>query len=98
MLRSQDLCPSPSECPDVLNSDPFAGPDALPCSECPLTRLQEYLVSPAGQLISLVVDLDMAIQAGITVTLSEVTYLEFLILRVLNEERNKYQTEQMKKK
>lgn len=98
MLRSQDLCPSPSECPEVLNLDPEAGPNALPCSGCPATELDEYLASPPGRLISQVIDLDFALQAGVTLTLKDFTYVDFLLLRILHEERQKYQTEQMKKK
>ena len=97
MLRQQELCPGPSECPEVLNVDPEAGRDALPCSECPASRLDEYLASPHGRMISLVIDLDSAIQVGIDVTLKDLSYLDLLLLRILNEERGKYQVEQMKR-
>lgn len=80
----------------MLNLDPEPGPDALPCSECPRSLLDEYLASPRGQMISRVVDLDFAIQAGLSVTLRDIDYLDFLLLRILNEERNKYTNEQMK--
>jgi hypothetical protein len=98
MLRNRDLCPGPSECPEVLNEDPYAKWDAPPCLACPLTLLREYLASPGGLLINLVVDLDYAIQSGIKVPLGEITYPEFLLLRQLTEERNKFEAEELKKR
>jgi hypothetical protein len=98
MLREKALCPSPPECPEVLMEDPLAGPEALPCTGCPQTLLQEYLASPGGQLISTVIDLDFAIQAGIQVSLDQIPYPEFLLLRQLAEERNKHQEEELQKR
>jgi len=60
--------------------------------------LNEYLGSPCGQMISSAIDLDFALQAGLTVTLRDLSYLDFLLLRILGEERQRYQTEQMKKR
>jgi len=77
--------------------EPLAGPDALPCPFCPEQCLSDYLESPGGRLISVVLDLDYAIQAGIAVRLDEISYLEFLLLRQLTEERNKFETEQIQK-
>src|SRR4051812_26942570 len=97
MLRSRDLCPTASECPEALNADQSEGLNVEPCFECPAIRLEEYLASPRGQMISLAIDLDFAVQSGISVTLADMSYLDFLLLRILNEERNKYQIEEMKK-
>lgn len=98
MLRQKELCPSPPECPYVLMEEPEAGPDALPCTQCPALLLREYLQSPAGRMISAVIDLDFALQAGITVTLSQIPYPAFLLLRQLADERAQYETEQIKKR
>jgi hypothetical protein len=98
MLRSEQLCPGPGECPEVLMMDPMAGADALPCPECPRTLLAEYLASPGGRLISVVIDLDFALQAGMSVDLGQVPYPEFLLLRQLIEERDKFQIEEMEKR
>ena len=97
MLRQKDLCPTPPQCPYVLMEDPGAGSDALPCAECPALLLREYLASPAGSLLQVVIDLDFAIQAGVSVSLGQIQYPEFLLLRMLVEERDAYQVEEMKK-
>jgi hypothetical protein len=68
----------------------------LPCEGCPEQALATFLASPGGMLINLVCDLDFALQAGVTIKRSEISYPEFLVLRQLVEERNKYEQEQIK--
>lgn len=80
----------------MLNLYPFADQNAPRCEECPLEQLEKYQASPAGQLISQTIDLDFALQSGVTVTLADITYPEFLLLRFLSEERNRYHEEKMK--
>lgn len=77
--------------------DPYATAEAPRCEECPLTLLDEYMGSPAGQVVSQTLDLDFALQAGVTIGLAEITYPEFLLLRFLAEERNRFHEEAMKK-
>jgi len=84
-------------CPEVLNLEPGAGPFALPCEGCPQQALLEYLASPAGQMTQLTIDLDFALQAGITVRLDEIPYPIFLLLRQLADERDKFQAEEIRK-
>jgi hypothetical protein len=98
MLREKDLCPSPPECPEVLMENPFAGKDALPCPHCPVQLLRSYLETPGGRLMSIVIDLDFALQAGLAVTLDQISYPEFLLLRQLVEERDRHSSEQIQKK
>ena len=82
-----------------MNLDgPYAGADALPCPECPEQHLDAYLKSPAGRLIKSVCDLDFALQCRIHVTLAEIPYPEFVLLRQLVEAREEFQLEEMKKK
>ena len=69
---------------------------AARCEECPLTQLEQYLASPPGQLILQTCDLDFALQAGMTVTLGDISFPEFLLLRLLSEERNKFHEESMR--
>lgn len=64
-----------------------------PCAECPAQRLDEYLASAEGRLIQQVIALDFALRAGITVTLQEISYSEFLSLQCLVEERQRYERE-----
>jgi hypothetical protein len=77
--------------------DPRAGPQSPRCEECPATLLDDYLASPAGQIILQTIDLDFALQAGVTVTLSEITFPEFLLLRFLTEERHRFHEEAQRK-
>lgn len=69
----------------------------LPCYECPATKLEEFLVSASGQGMSAVIDYDFAIQSGIKVTLQEINYREFQLLRLLGEERKRWEVEQIQR-
>jgi hypothetical protein len=97
MLRRDQLCPGPGECSYVLMEDPLATADSPRCEDCPLSLLEDYLGSPAGQLIRAAIDLDFALQAGVSISLKEITYAEFLLLRSLTEERNRFHEELMRK-
>jgi hypothetical protein len=97
MLRRGQLCPGPGECGDVLMRDPFANANSEPCAECPLALLDEYLASPGGRVIAHTIDLDFALQAGVTIRLDDIPYPEFLLLRFLSEERNRFHEEEAKK-
>lgn len=81
----------------MLTEDPYAAPGALPCDGCPQQALSDYLDSPAGRLFGAVIDLDYALQAGVTITLEEIPYTVFLLLRQMSDERNAYELEQIKK-
>jgi len=72
-------------------------PDGLPCSECPLVLLDDYLSTAPGQAINAVLDLDFALQIGVRIELKEIRYNEFLLLRILNEERNRHREEELKR-
>jgi len=74
------------------------GDTLLPCAKCPEQYLQEYLDSPSGKLIGVVIDLDAALQAGMTITLRQLSYPEFVVLRLLLEERDAYTTEERTRK
>lgn len=78
--------------------DPGAGRDALPCAECPEQRLNEYLETAAGRVIYGILDLDFAIQAGIRVSLDQIPYPDFILLRQLADERTRYTLEANKPK
>lgn len=77
--------------------EPLAGPDALPCQLCPEQFLQDFLESPRGQLISRVVDLEFALHVGIVIRQEDITYPEFLLLKQLHEERQKFEAEEIRK-
>ena len=92
MLRREQLCPGPAQCPYT----PAGVSEPEPCEECPVTLLDNYLASPAGQTIAQTINLDFALQAGVTVSLADIPYPEFLLLRFLTEERNRFHEETMK--
>jgi hypothetical protein len=98
MLRRDQLCPGPGDCPDVLMADPFAGASSARCEECPLTLLESYLGTGAGQTLLQTIDLEFALQAGVTIHLEDIGFRDFLLLRFLAEERNRYQGELMRRK
>lgn len=98
MLRQKDLCPKPQNCPEVLTVEPDADATAMPCDGCPQQALNNYLASPAGYLLQVVVDLDFALQAGVTIRLADILYPEFLLLRQLAEERSKHEIEEIERK
>jgi hypothetical protein len=95
MLRREQLCPGPGECPDVLMRDPFATRDADPCEECPVEHLDQYLASPEGRMLAGVIEIDSALRLGITITSSRISYLEFKLLTFLEGERDRYKAEKM---
>lgn len=80
---------------------PLAGPDPLPCEECPRELLDQYLASASGHLILETFELDFALRAGVHITLKDISYPEFLRLQLVVEERQRYinecQAEQMRK-
>jgi hypothetical protein len=79
-------------CPDV----PWGEPE--PCDECPRVRLDQYLqFTEAGRLIRDALDLDWATKCGLHLTLADVSYPEFLRLRVLQEERQDYELEEFER-
>jgi hypothetical protein len=50
-----------------------------------------------GVVIQAAVDLDWAIRMGLHLTLKDITFLEYLILRDLSEERATYEREMMER-
>ena len=97
-MRRNQLCPTPAECPEALTPEvQLSGQEPLPCEECPEEKLTLYLASPPGLRMSVVVDLDFALQSRIQVPLSQISYLDFLLLRLLADERNKHQIEEIEK-
>jgi hypothetical protein len=97
-MRKNRLCPSPDHCPEALTLEVQANPQsAVPCEECPLEKLHLYLASQRGQAMSMVVDLDFALQNRLQVPLDRINYWEFCLLRLLAEERNRFQIEEIEK-
>lgn len=92
------MCPGPADCGSAQCEQPeLAEADVGPCAECPLERLNAYLQSPCGRVIALVVDLDFALERRITVTLEQMSYQEFQLLRLLGEEKIRFQNEEIEK-
>lgn len=78
-------------------ADPFANANSPRCELCPSQLLDDYLDSAAGRVIQQTFDLEFALQAGVTVTLAEITYPEWVLLRLLSQERNRFNEEIMRR-
>ena len=74
-------------CPDAPDNE-------TRCAQCPLTRLDDAFAGPAGDLLSRVLDIEFALSAGVSVTLSDMTTEEFQVLRLVQSERKRYRQSQ----
>jgi hypothetical protein len=93
LFRRNKLCPGPLQCGDALSET--AG--EAPCLECPSVRLDQWLATPDGQQLLLVIGLDRARHAaGVRYSPGDLTYHELMLLQMLSEERDRYTEEQMK--
>jgi hypothetical protein len=94
LLRRDQLCPKPMNCAAAQYEDPYAeSGERFPCFECPLVLLNRAM-EPRLALFGSVIDIDFAVKHGIRVSLDEISYLEFGLMRILQEERNKFEIEQ----
>lgn len=73
--------------------DPLAGADAEACDECPAALLAAYMDTVAGHRIKSANDLLFALELGVSISQSEIQYPEFVLLRILTEERNRFHSE-----
>ena len=60
---------------------------------CPIVRLEESLGSPAGALLQRVADFDFMLEAGFRLGPEDITIEEFRALRIVREEREKFEQE-----
>ena len=68
--------------------EPLAGLDALPCIDCPRVLLGLSMeCSQQGKYLNAALAIDWAVRCGLQVRMDEVSYREFLRLRVLAEEK-----------
>lgn len=93
MFRRKDLCPTPEMCHYAQEESV----DGLPCEGCPEQYLDAYLNSADGQPILATVELDAAIQVGLKVGLEQIPYPQFVLLRQLVDQRNKFSIEDMER-
>lgn len=90
LLRRDQLCPGgPAACSDAA--------DGARCEACPEALFDSWMSGPAGLAVRNVVDLDFALQVRMPVPWDAVNFYEFLLLRILTEERNRLQDELMEK-
>lgn len=54
--------------------------------------------TPMGGAITAAIDLDFAVNHGITIPLSDLTYMQFRLLRIISEERGRFEEEEMKRR
>jgi hypothetical protein len=50
-----------------------------------------------GRMVSQAMNIDFALKAGVALRLSDIPYPEFLLLRQILEERERFQVDEMKK-
>jgi len=62
-----------------------------PCDNCPLEHLNWFLRGPMGRMVESVIAIDFALQVRMNVSLNELSWLEFNLLRALAAERQEYQ-------
>ena len=82
-------------CPDSIITRDALGTALLAerCHECPLFRLEAALEGPFGGIIERARCLGFALEKGFRMTLGDIPCDEFNVLRILDEEQNKYQDE-----
>ena len=59
--------------------------------------LNQYLESPLGQRLLVAADIDTALEAGFHIRLDDVSYLEFRFLKILREERKRWECEEVER-
>lgn len=64
------------------------------CPGCWLTRIEDLDRGEYGQLVRDAIELEFALQAGVTVTLDEITADQICVLKLLAEERGKHDKEE----
>jgi hypothetical protein len=85
-IRQHKQCPSSQQCPDVPEGKEH-------CSNCPVVEVERALAEEHGDILARVHLIDMATENKLTVTMSEVTVEELVVLNLLRSERHKYQIE-----
>lgn len=87
-LRRDEICSDPKICPHSEDGVAHG-------SECDVARIEELSAeSAAGELLRRVDEIEFAIKAGFTMTLSDVTAEEFAALRMVQLERDRWQEKQ----
>ena len=85
-LRRSEVCPGIEGCVDTG--------DEFYCAGCLIPKLDEWLQLPLGRAVMSVIEMDFALQMHLPCKLN---YYQFGLLRILQEEKNAYQKEQIDK-
>lgn len=64
------------------------------CEHCPVLALERAMNSQAGQLVSAAIQLDSDIDCGIPPDLNETSARLYSVLRILRNEKARYQDQQ----
>ena len=89
-LRRKELC-NPSLCVERQDEEDR-------CETCPLTRLEDTLKMERGRLLRRALDIRALIRLGVTITLEEIAGDEMYSMLIIDEEQNRYESEQANKK
>jgi hypothetical protein len=90
LLHEKELCTGKIHCAD----EDAPGEHGM---DCPITRLQEAMESPAGMLLNRALDLDFNLEKGFVTTLDETPADEYAVIKILKAEQSRYEREQMEK-
>jgi len=74
--------------------DPDADYESAPCPACPKEMLDMYLHTGLGRYLMSIMDLDFALHHGFSISLDEISYRDFLILKIVIAERFRWEREQ----
>lgn len=89
-MRKNDLCSSPRHCND---GHPYEHAD-----DCPVSLLQASMTGTStGRLLEQALTIDFALEKGFQTSLDDIPADEFTVLRILQDEQNKYEREQTDK-
>jgi hypothetical protein len=84
------LC-APGRCPDAPEGEHER------CDHCPLNRLDAAQLTDTGQLLRRALDLRAALAMGIRIGLDEIDADEFLAMQVVEQQRDAYDREHIKR-
>ena len=82
---------APGRCPDAPEGEHER------CDHCPLNRLDAAQLTDTGQLLRRALDLRAALAMGIRIGLDEIDADEFLAMQVVEQQRDAYDREHIKR-
>jgi hypothetical protein len=83
LLREDKLCDGPNICPDAVDDDN--------CEACPLAHFRVSMQGWRGALLRQALELDFFLQMpGASVRLEEIPAMQFSALKIIHQERDRF--------